>query len=602
MAGKRSEHSFSRQDPDVYYDSYLKHLKSPLLTLIGFYKGYYHDFILSAIFFTIKNSPVWILPIVISDIINALTAGNAGAGHTILLESAVFIGLIAMNFPVNWLCVHFKSIPIRSVEAGLRSAIIHKIQEISIPYEKNFETGRLQSKVIRDVENVEEVSTQLFTSLMTVAINIVVALAVTVSRSLTVFLFFLATVPVAAIVAGLFRNPIANRNRSFRKEVEDTGVKVSEMVELEPIVRAHALEGTETEKMDRQVRKIADEGYRLDILQENFNALSWCVLQIFQVICLAFTAFLVLHGKMAIGDIVLYQSYFTNIVAQATLLLSLIPTISKGLESVNSIMEVMNIWDVEEDASAEPVPALHGEYEFRDVSYHYPKAERDIIKHFDLHVDPGTSVAFVGESGSGKSTVISMIIGFGLPTGGTLSVDGRDIRNISMHDYRKHIAVVPQESILFSGTIRENILYGMDHVDEAEFDRVVRESGLLQVVEKMPRGFDTMVGERGDRLSGGQKQRISIARALIRKPDVLILDEATSALDNLSEKQVTGAFDHLSTKCTKFIVAHRLKTIRNADVIVALKNGTVVETGTYRELMEKKGYFYKMEMEPDEQE
>jgi ATP-binding cassette subfamily B protein len=129
----------------------------------------------------------------------------------------------------------------------------------------------------------------------------------------------------------------------------------------------------------------------------------------------------------------------------------------------------------------------------------------------------------------------------------------------------------------------------------------VRESGLLQIVEKMPRGFDTMVGERGDRLSGGQKQRISIARALIRKPDVLILDEATSALDNLSEKQVTGAFDHLSTKCTKFIVAHRLKTIRNADVIVALKNGTVVETGTYRELMEKKGYFYKMEMEPEEQ-
>jgi ATP-binding cassette subfamily B protein len=188
-----------------------------------------------------------------------------------------------------------------------------------------------------------------------------------------------------------------------------------------------------------------------------------------------------------------------------------------------------------------------------------------------------------------------MIIGFMMPTEGRIYVDDKPMDEIDLRSYRRFLAVVPQNTALFSGSVKDNILYGTDNLSDEVFDRVLKESGLLSVVEKLPEGVDTMVGEHGDRLSGGQKQRISIARALIRNPKVIILDEATSALDAISEREVSGALDSMSSERTTFIVAHKLATVRKADRIIVLKNGRVVEQGTYEELIDNKGYFYYME-------
>ncbi len=583
-------------DTDVYFDSYERHKGNPLMTLIGFYKGMYHNFLLSTVFYVIKHSPVWILPIVTANIINAVTDHDPNVVTLIIFNIVLMVFLLILNVPMNYLHIHFRSKSVRKVEAGLRSALVHKIQVMSIPHQKDMLSGRLQSKVIRDVEAVETLSDQIFVSLINIVINMSVALTVTITKSIVVFFFFLFMVPLAAVLVVTFKKPIKKHNQRFRKEMEETSAKVMEMVQLVPVTRAHALEDEEIVRMDTQVDLIAQAGYNLDIIQGNFGAVSWAFFQIFQVLCLAFTSILAVKGRVQVGDVVLYQSYFTSIVGQVSSLLTLLPVISKGLESVSSIGEILEFEHVEDSSDKEEIGEITGEFTFENVGYSYPDSTEEIVHDINLHVKPGETVAFVGESGAGKSTIMNLLVGFGLPSSGRILVDDKDISKVNLQSYRKNLAVVPQNTILFSGSIRDNILYGTSDVTEAELNRVIDESGLRSVIDKLPMGLETKVGEHGDKLSGGQKQRISIARALIRHPKVIILDEATSALDALSEKEVTYALENMSDKCTTFIVAHKLATIEKADKIVVIDSGTVAECGTAKELMDKRGIFYRMEM------
>ena len=237
---------------------------------------------------------------------------------------------------------------------------------------------------------------------------------------------------------------------------------------------------------------------------------------------------------------------------------------------------------------------LKGKVEFVNVDFKYPDSDKWILNDVSLKVEAGESIAFVGESGAGKSTILNLLIGFVPPANGKILIDGINMINLDLNEYRHQIAVVPQNTILFSGTIIDNITYGLEGVSRQEVEEVIREVGLWELIEKLPQGLDTQLGEHGDKLSGGQRQRISIARALIRKPKIIVFDEATSALDSASEKKVQEATSNMMKNCTTFLVAHRLSTIRNADRIVAMKEGRIVEVGTYEELMEKKGYFYEL--------
>jgi ATP-binding cassette subfamily B protein len=585
----------NKTDRSVFAESYKKHGNNSLLVLIGFYKGYYLNFLFSTIFYVIKHSPVWVLPIATANIINYATEGRQDAWFWVIVNAIVLFVLVIMNVPANYLHMHFRSKAERSVEAGLRSALVHKIQHISMPYQSDLETGRLSSKIMRDVEAIETVSNQLFTNLLNICINIAVALAVTVTKSKIVFIFFIMMVPISGALVAAFRTKIRTINKNFRKEMETTSAKVIEMVEMMPVTRAHALEKKEISKMDEQVGHIAEQGYNLDIVQTNFGAVSWAIFQSFQLGCLVFTSYLALKGRIPVGDVVLYQTYFTTIVNQVSSLLNIIPTITKGLESVNSVGEVLLNDNVEVNKGKYELKDLKGSYEFKNIYYRYPNSDNDIIKGLYLSVKEGETIAFVGESGAGKTTMINLLIGFCLPTSGSLLIDGHDITEINLRTYREYLAVVPQNTVLFSGTIRENILYGEDNVSEEMLQKVIDESGLRSVVDSLPDGVDTSLGEHGGRFSGGQRQRLAIARALVRNPKVIILDEATSALDNISEKYVTGALDNLSLGRTTFIVAHRLSTIERADRIVVMKEGEIVEIGTYKELMNQKGYFYEME-------
>lgn len=578
---------------DEYVEIFGKSKGHPVKTFFRLYKGTYWRFFLASFLFVLKNSPVWVLPIVTGNIINIATKPAAHSSGEIAINITIVITLIAFNIPLNYLFNVCQSTATRAVEAHLRSSLVRKLQQLSISYHKENESGRLQSKIIRDVEAVQQLSSQIFGNMLTITLNIIVALVVTVSKSLIVFFFFVITVPIAGALIGIFRKGIRKTNREFRKQMEETSTKVVEMVELIPVTRAHALENEEIKKMGSFLNSVAHKGYKLDIMHANFGAVSWCMFQAFQIVCLAFTGYMAYRHVISVGEIATYQSYFTTIVNQVAAIIMILPNMARGTESITSIGEILLSDDVEQYTGKKKLEQITGNFDFKDVSFHYDDS-KEILYRFNLSVRAGETVALVGESGAGKTTILNLLIGFIKPASGHIYLDGNDLNDINLRSYRDFVAVVPQNTILFSGSIRDNITYGMPDITEKQLMEAVKSANLSDFINELPEGLDTMIGENGGKLSGGQRQRLAIARALVRNPKVIIFDEATSALDSTSEKQIQTAIENMASTRTTFIVAHRLSTIRNADKIAVIGNGGCTEFGTYDELMELKGEFYHM--------
>ena len=566
--------------------------KHPIRTLLKFYKGQYGRLALAALCYIIKKAPQWLIPIVTANLIDLVVDKPADMMLWIWVNVGVLALTLVMNIPFHYSYVKLESVATRNVEAGLRGALVRKLQHLSIGHYREMQSGRIQSKMMRDVEAIANLSSSIFMNGMEIAINLVVAIAVVLSKNIYVFLFFVLCAPVSGVIGFLFRKKLRTLNRDYRHAVEETSAEVMDMVEMVPLSRAHALEQTETTKMNRLLHGIARRGLRLDITQSLFGATNWVVFEGFQLVCLVFSVLMFLNDQIAVGDITLYQSYFTMLVSSVTMILALIPTFARGVEAVTSVGELMHAQEEEDNDGKQPLAAVTGAYRFSDVAFSYEDGH-PVLTDFNLDVKPGETVALVGESGVGKTTVINMVIGYHFPNGGVLTVDGHNIREIDLRTYRKHIAVVPQNTILFSGTIRDNITYGLSDVSEEKLQEILEAARLTEMIAQLPNGLDTSVGEHGGKLSGGQRQRISIARALIRDPKVIILDEATSALDSVSEKKIQEALDHLTAGRTTFVVAHRLSTIKDADKIAVMEEGRCIEFGTYDQLMEKKGAFYK---------
>lgn len=577
-----------------YQEIFQKNKGNNLKTLLAMYKGKYVQLFWSIVFFLIKHSPTWISPIILATIIDIITNPDDKAVSKILINSMFMAVMILQNIPTNYVHTYFYAKAIRQVEKELRRAMVRKLQQLSISYHTNTESGRLQSKVMRDVEQIENLSAQIFISILSILVSIIASLVIVVFKNRIVFLFFLGTVPIAVLIMVYFKGKIKNYNREFRKEMEQTSVSVMEMVEMIPITRAHGLEEKETDKMENQLENVAQKGFKLDMIQTYFGSISWVAFQIFQVFCLIFTSLMALKGKISIGDVALYQSYFSSVVGNVANIVGLIPIVAKGLESVESVGDILLSKDVENNKGRRHVADVEGEVVFENVSYSYADSDENVLRDVSFKAQKGETIAIVGASGAGKSTILNLIIGFMQADKGNVLIDGNNINDIDLHAYREHIAVVPQNSILFGGTIRDNITYGLSDVDDKELWSVIEASNLDELIKSLPDGLDTVIKEHGANLSGGQRQRISIARAFIRQPKILILDEATSALDTISEKKIQEATSRLTKDRTTFIVAHRLSTIRDADKIVVMEKGRLKEFGTYDELMEKKGAFYRL--------
>lgn len=579
---------------EQFIDCYRRYNGKGLRILLGLYKGDYNNLFFSSLFFIIKSIPEWVMPLITADVINVVISKPDNIVFRLMLDFIIALVVLLQHIPTHMLHSHFFSKAKRRVEAGLRGAMVRKLQQLSIGFHKEMPTGKIQSKVMRDVENVEVLSSQIFTMVMRIVSNMAITLTVVLTKSLPVFFMFLICIPFFAFVMAKFRNPLRSSNSEFRKTVENTSSNVIDMIELVPVTRAHALEEKEIKKITNEVTDVAHKGYKLDFIQSLFGSVIWVLMLLAQVVCLIFTGYLAVRGTIKnIGDITLYQTYFTTLLGYVNNIISIMPILAKGLESVTSIGEILGAGDIEDNNGKENLKDLEGTFEFNNVFFKYDNESR-VLNGINLKINKGETIALVGESGSGKSTIVNLVTGFYKPTSGEILIDGKNIEQINLHSYRRFLSVVPQKTILFSGTVKENITYGNPRISKERLNEVIEAAQLGNVIEKLPKGLNTSVGEHGDKLSGGQKQRIAIARAIIRDPKVIVFDEATSALDSVSEAEIQKAIDHLTKNRTTFIVAHRLSTIRNADKIAVIREGRCVEFGTYEELMEKKGEFYNL--------
>lgn len=561
-----------------------------LKLLFKLYKGHYLKLAFASIIYIIKDSPTWVLPLITADIINLVTNPPENFIWRILTDVLIAAALLILNVPFHTIYVKTVSKANRSVEAGLRGAMVQKLQQLSITFHKDTQSGKIQSKVMRDVEVITDLASHIMNTVLGTVINMCITLAVVITNNIIIFFMFLLLVPAAVFLQKGFHKKMHTQTKEFRQQLENTSSAVYDMEELIPVTRAHSLENVEVKKLTRSITKIAECGYKSDSTHSFFGALCWALVNFFQIVCLFVTAFMAFKKFISIGEISLYQTYFSSLSNNVMSIVYLLPAITRGADAIRSIGEILSADDIEKNHDKPKFKNLEGKYEFKNVYFNYDM-QTHVLNGLDLTVNVGETVALVGESGSGKSTIINLVVGFNFAESGELLIDGQNVKDFDLRSYRKYISVVPQNSILFSGTVRENITYGNEYTD-SQIAEAVHAAQLDSVIEHLPNGLDTSVGEHGAKLSGGQRQRISIARAIIRNPKVIIFDEATSALDSVTEREIQAAIDNLTRDRTTFIVAHRLSTIKNADKIAVIKDGKCVEYGTYDQLIEKRGEFY----------
>ncbi|MBO5411853.1 MAG: ABC transporter ATP-binding protein [Clostridia bacterium] len=550
--------------------------------------------LITTFIYFLQASPVWLIPLITSDVIDVATARPDGYVRRLFIEGIFAVLIIFQNiFSTAWRSSIVNK-RIRSTMSEIRSGVIRKLQRLSITYHREIEEGKIQSKFLRDIDSVEVYYRTIVFSFLPAIIGTIVSIGISLYKNAFVTLFFLLVIPINVLVMLGFRRAMRKERFQYRMENENLSSKVTTALQMMMITKAHGLVAGEGYALGQRIDLVKTAGLRMDKTEAWFGSFMWVIGQILSVGCLFFCVFLALKGHISIGEVVLFQSLFVSINGSIQQLIALYPTIASGGEALRSLSEIMHADDIERDGG-KLVKSIKGDVDFCKVSYHYPNESKAVIQDFDLHVKKGERIAIVGSSGSGKSTIMNLLIGLLSPTEGRILIDGKPLDEISLQEYRRFLSVVPQNSILFSGTIRENITYGLDSYTEKQLQKAIEDASITEFLPSLPKGLDSQVGERGDKLSGGQRQRVSIARALIRNPKILIMDEATSALDNVAEFHVQQAIERLVKNRTTFVVAHRLSTIRNADRIVVMEEGKMVEVGSYEELMSLGGRFSELE-------
>jgi ATP-binding cassette subfamily B protein len=572
----------------------------PWNALFALYRQDGWKYALATLVFGIKHSPVWAMPLVTGFVIDLLSTRPENALTQLLWAGIILLVIDLQNSPMNLLYSWLLSQAVRDLELRLRLTVSERMQILSLAFFHKTNAGALQNKIMRDVEQIEQVTRQLFDNGLTAFWTATAAIIATAWRAPRFLIFYTLVIPLAVWIIRALREPLSEHNNHYRMALEQLAARISEMTQLLPITRAHGQEQQQLARIFPNLLAVRRSGQQLDFFNGAFGSLAWVAFQIFSGICLfaAALGYLLNVWRITVGDIVLLTTYFGQITGAVLMMTTLLPQLAKGVEAVRSLGEIMNVEELEQNNGKRVVASVQGEFVFDNVNFAYPHHPRSAIQNFNARVAAGTTVAIVGESGAGKSTLIQLILGMIAPQAGQIYLDGQNLGELDLRAYRQFVAMVSQEPILFAGTVRENVLAGNPTATESELLTALHAANAYHFVQDLPHGLDTEIGERGATLSGGQKQRLTLARAILRNPRVLVLDEATSAVDTISEQAIQQALTQITRARTTFIVAHRLSTVQNSDVIWVMSKGQLVEVGTHQQLLDDGGLYAQLAQQP----
>ena len=528
-------------------------------------------------------------PFVVNRVIDTILP--TGHYQTVIWVCLLLLAFYLFNMVMKYIVVYLGHKLGITIETDMRRQLFQYFQRQSFEYFDNKQTGELMSRLTSDLFEIGELAhhgpEDLFITLMSLVGAFWLMLQVHVQLAIgTVIL-----VPILGVALAIFNKKMGRINSQVYRQLGEFNAGLSNSLSGIRVVKAFANEAHEEARFEGLIQDYRENKLKFYQTMAASSAFNYVLMRIITLIALVSGAYFTLKGELTTGQLVGFVLLANTFVKPIESINIMIETYPKGFAGFKRFrQELAKPVAVQDLPGAQPAPHFQGQIDYRNVELAYEEG-RTVISQLNLSIAPGESVALVGPSGAGKSSMVNLLPRFYDVTSGHVLIDGKDIREYTLASLRQQIGIVQQDVFLFDGTIRENVLYGRLDASEAEVEEAIRAAKLDQVIEQLPDGLDTAIGERGVRLSGGQKQRLSIARIFLKNPSILILDEATSALDTQTEQYIQQSFDQLTKGRTSLIIAHRLATIQHVDRIVVVTEAGVVESGSHQELLALDGHY-----------
>ena len=577
-------------------------MRSNLRKMISYYRPYLGVFFADLFFAVLSAGIALVFPLVVRYVTSTLIyQPKEELVSKILIIGAILVGLVLVDLWCKFYIASEGHVMGSKIERDMRAEIFGHFQLLSFSYFDDQKVGQLMSRITNDLFDISELLHHGPENIILSAIKLVGAMIILTSISPTLALVALAILPFMFAFAYVMNGKMRKAFRNNRVKIAEINAQIEDNLSGIRVVKSFATEDVENKKFARGNEAFLRAKKNSYFYMGTFHAGLGSFTTLIQVAIIVVGTILVSNTTIDVTDLVTFLLYISVFTDPIRTLIDFTEQFQNGYSGFERFCEIMAIEpDIADKEGAQILENVRGDIKFEGVSFSYNEHTDKVLSNIDLDVAAGSYTAIVGSSGAGKTTLCSLIPRFYDVTGGSIKLDGHDVRDVTLKSLRRQIGIVQQDVYLFAGTVYENILYGRPDATEEEVIEAAKNANAHEFIMSLPDGYNTDIGQRGVKLSGGQKQRLSIARVFLKNPPVLIFDEATSALDNESEKVVQDSLEKLAKNRTTLVIAHRLSTIRNAERIIVLSENGIEEEGTHDNLLEKNGtyaHLYKMQFE-----